>query len=269
MLDALYIDRYWRYLRAFVSHGLDDRFIATSFIETAPAIAANPMFDLLGVRYLVFDASSAGPPAWSYPQYRLVYRDAHVKIYENSHVMPRAFVVHRAHEVDGATAAIRYLRSGESTRFPDGSVQVGHKDMRHSAVVEGKVPGLGVGCSSAGDGASVIERTSTKVTVRVHAACPGLLVLSDSYYPGWSADVDGRSVPVYATDVALRGVPVPAGASTVTFRYRPESFRIGVIMTFAGVLVLVVLALGGFFSSAWWTRRSAERSRVPGIDVGV
>src|SRR5205823_3472354 len=51
MLDALYIDRYWQYLRSFISRGITDRLIATGPTETAPNVAGNAMFDLLGVRY--------------------------------------------------------------------------------------------------------------------------------------------------------------------------------------------------------------------------
>ena len=72
MLDALYVDRYWRYVRAFVSKGITDRFTATGVVESAPAVAGNPMFNLLGVRYLVYDERSPGPPSWSNPQYQLV-----------------------------------------------------------------------------------------------------------------------------------------------------------------------------------------------------
>jgi uncharacterized membrane protein YfhO len=56
-----------------------------------------------------------------------------------------------------------------------------------------------------------------------------MLVLTDLYYPGWEARVNGRTTAINATDIAFRGVAIDAGRSTVEFRYRPAGFRQGVI----------------------------------------
>ena len=55
------------------------------------------------------------------------------------------------------------------------------------------------------------------------SATGGLLVLHDSYYPGWIAEVDGKSVPIRRTDMLFRGIEVPAGNHHVTFRFVPFS----------------------------------------------
>jgi len=63
ILDALFPARYWQYLRTFISHGLVDRFTAVDPNETIPAVASNPMFDLLGIRYLLYtNAPTSKPP---------------------------------------------------------------------------------------------------------------------------------------------------------------------------------------------------------------
>ena len=59
------------------------------------------------------------------------------------------------------------------------------------------------------------------VAIDVEAARAGIVVLHDTFYPGWTADVDGAPVAVLRTDVLFRGVEVPAGRHRVTFRYRP------------------------------------------------
>jgi hypothetical protein len=51
----------------------------------------------------------------------------------------------------------------------------------------------------------------------------GLLVLHDSYYPGWVADVDGKPVPIRRTDMLFRAIEVSAGNHHVTFRFAPFS----------------------------------------------
>ena len=72
----------------------------------------------------------------------------------------------------------------------------------------------------------------------VNAPRRSLLILSDTYYPGWKAFVDGKETQIYQTDLALRGVVVEAGNHKVEFRYQPESFRYGLIISLMSLLVV-------------------------------
>jgi hypothetical protein len=266
MVDALYVDRYWNYLRTFISHGLRDRFIGTGATETAPNAAGNPMFDLLGVRYVLYvDRPGNGPPSWSNPQYQLVDTAQGVRVFENTHVIPRAFVVHEVHRVDGEQDALAYLKAGEPARFPDGSVVVTSKDPRQLAVVEASPSASPRGghCTNASDSTQIVDYGAASVTLRVRAGCAGLVVLTDQYYPGWKATVNGRAARIYPTDVALRGVAVPAGESTVTFRYRPASFRLGLVISgialASGACVLLV--------GTWGRVVRRRRASASGADI--
>lgn len=78
------------------------------------------------------------------------------------------------------------------------------------------------------------------VEVAVSAEQPGLLVLSDSYYPGWIARVDGVEAPIVPANVLARGVFVPPGDHTVTFTYAPASWRWGRLLSAAGLLLWLV-----------------------------
>ena len=75
------------------------------------------------------------------------------------------------------------------------------------------------------------------------AECAGLLVLPDTYFPGWSATVNGRERQVLATDGAFRGVLVPRGASTVEFHYEPSQFPLGVGLAVSGIAVFGIVVL--------------------------
>jgi uncharacterized membrane protein len=262
VLDALYPKRYWNYLTTFVSHGLVDRFTAVQ-PSGVPNIASNPMFDLLGVRYLMFrDRPAAGPPSESRSQFRVVYRSGGVRIFENLHVAPRAFVVHDLHAVPNMTAALQLLTRENSARFPDGSVRVEQFDPRSSAVIEAKAQ-LAENQSCADNAAStanIVSYSATDMKIEVTNDCPGLLVVSDEYYPGWSATVNGRHASIYPTDVAMRGVPIPAGSSTVELHYAPASFRNGLILFAVGLIALGLLATTGLRSSRWWRSRRPLRN---------
>ena len=85
-----------------------------------------------------------------------------------------------------------------------------------------------------------------RVVVRASAEDRSLLVLADTWFPGWRAKVDGHDAEIVRTDQLLRGVVIGPGAHTVEFAYVPTSWRIGWIVS---LLTAVALAL------AVWRRR--------------
>ena len=76
-------------------------------------------------------------------------------------------------------------------------------------------------------------------TVRIPVALPqpGWVLLADTDYPGWEADVDGVPTPVWRADYAFRAVAVEAGEHTVTFCYRPRAFKLGWQISAVAMLV--------------------------------
>ena len=74
------------------------------------------------------------------------------------------------------------------------------------------------------------------VDVKVHADVPALLVLSDLFYPGWRATVNGRPADILKVDGGLRGILVSGGDSAVSMHYKPWSFRIGLALSVASFL---------------------------------
>ena len=74
---------------------------------------------------------------------------------------------------------------------------------------------------------------------------PGYLVLTDTYYPGWQATVDGTPVEILPANHAFRAVPLDSGEHRVVFEYDPLSFRLGAWITVgAWLLVMVMVSLG-------------------------
>jgi uncharacterized membrane protein YfhO len=60
-------------------------------------------------------------------------------------------------------------------------------------------------------------------------------VLSEAFFPGWIASLEGESVEILRADYLLRGIALPAGSHRVRFEYRPASVRIGAGLTLLGV----------------------------------
>jgi hypothetical protein len=170
--------------------------------------------------------------------FRAVYDGPDARVYANPAALPRAFVVDREIVADGADAA----RDAITAR--------GFRP-RSAVVTERPIPGLADGGAGAGAAgrppgvARISDYEDERVEVRTRTTRPGLLVLTDSFYPGWKATVDGRDATVHRVDYLIRGVQVPAGAHTVRFRYEPASWRVGWITSaVALVLILGAVALG-------------------------
>jgi len=179
-------------------------------------------------------------------------------------VAPRAFVAPIVKTVDTEHDALSYLVDDEGVLFPDSSIQVRGKDLRQIAVVESDEP-VASGtedCVEPHESATVVRRSSDEVAIDVDSQCGGVLVVTDQYYPGWTATVDGASAPIYATDTTFQGVSVPAGKSHVVLRYEPSSFRHGLLLFGVGIVVLLVLLVTGIRSSRWWRGR-----RRPALDA--
>jgi hypothetical protein len=72
---------------------------------------------------------------------------------------------------------------------------------------------------------------------------PALLVVSELWYPGWHAKVNGRSTEIARADWLLRAIAVPAGTSTVKFQYRPASLIAGTAISGFGLILAIVMLL--------------------------
>jgi hypothetical protein len=176
------------------------------------------LYDLTGVSYFIRN----GPPPFADLE-RLPTPPELPSLYRSRTALPRAFVVHRAVIAPGE-AALAALRSAD---------QPG----RATVYLARGTPLEGSGCP--GSTARIAREGLQWLELRVDSCAPGYLVLSESYAPGWRAELDGERVPLLRADVALRAIPVPPGSHRVTLRYLPWSFVLG-----AALAAFSWLALG-------------------------
>ena len=192
------------------------------------------VLSLLGVRDVMEPTSD---PPLDVPGLRLAYSGRDARVYSNASALPRAWVVGDQRVVDGEDAAL------------DAVGDAGWKP-RRKAIVEHRLDGLG----GTGGSARLESYEPERVEIDAISRGPGLLVLSDLHYPGWKAEVDGEEVDIERVNYLMRGVPLEDGEHRVSFRYEPASWRIGWILSLAGLLVLVLLLVSG---GQW--RRLADR----------
>ena len=203
-------------------------FVGSGYLSEVP-IFLSPVRDLLGIRHILV------PPdvALDGPGLSLHYEAADGRIYRNESALPRAFVVSRARCL-GDEQTLQVIRERAV-------------DFRREVLLAGCATAP-LASNSLSNATAVIEHYAPhRVVISAAGDHPGYLVLTDTWFPGWTAHVDGRESPIERADYAFRAVRLEPGRHEVEFRYAPGSVRLG--------LVLSVLALIAIVALGWWPRR--------------
>lgn len=201
---------------------------------TAVADPRATAYDLLHVRYVVSSAEMEFPVGEDAP--RLVDERDGVWVYERPAVLPSAWLVHGV-EVHDEDALL--------DRINDPAF-----DPRQVALLE-EDTSCGLSQPGGAEEARVEKPENNRLEVDVRADGAGILVLSEVYYPGWRATLDGEPVQILTVDYVLRGVCMPPGQHRLVLTFAPSSFRIGF-----GITLVSVLLLGGAGFVLWRTRSS-------------
>jgi hypothetical protein len=253
-----------------------------------------------GQRVQVHGISLIGPPgrAWTVTlagdgALRLVHR-SDVKLYRHERALPRAYLVGQVEVAERPADALAALRrpsydperwavlerdpgpspTPESWRGRLRSWAAAIKewlglllDPRAGTVTPDLLAALALDRSPAGAApappglASIVADRPEYVAVQVDTVQPALLVLRDTYYPGWTATVDGQSAPLLRADYLFRAVPVPAGSHLVEFRYRSDALERGGLLSILSLAVTGLLLMARSFPSAPGAPAGSERSR--------
>lgn len=162
-----------------------------------------------------------------------VYRSDRVTIVENHDALPRAFLIHSAEILDDAATLARLrdytFNPRQRVLLSDGAALDDPGTAREDESVE------------------IAAYESERVRLNVTAKSKAYLVLSDTWYPGWSARVDGNPAKVYRADYAFRAVQVDAGTHNVEFEFQPTVLYLG-----AGISVTTLFLL---IAGAGWAMR--------------
>jgi len=209
----------------------------------------HPLFGLLDVAFVL------APPDWTPPADAGLLRerdDACCVLWRRTGWRARAFVVGEAIDMrpflaqasspaglpEAAAARLHALNVGGALA----DEFCGARDPARVIAIEGDATRGTDGANFAGE-VRVLSRATLRQGYEVTASAPGWLCVTDAFYPGWRAEVDGAPTEIVPAFFAFRAVPVPAGTSRVTLRYEPASLRWGAALTAAG---LVALAIGAW-----------------------
>jgi len=176
---------------------------------------------------------------------------AGVRVYTNPAAQPRLSWVPRWQIVPDMAAALEVLQA------PDFAANGACVVIGDAAALEARIHGQPASDGDTVDGAlattTISDPTPERVVIEVEAPHPGIVVLADSFAPGWQATLNGAPVPILQVNGLFRGISVPPGAHEIVFRYRPWPVYAGLGLSL-GTLVLLLL-------SAFWAVRP-RRKRV-------
>ncbi|MCC6975640.1 MAG: flippase [Anaerolineae bacterium] len=183
--------------------------IAPVFPDRLDALNS-PWFDLLGVKYLMSEASFSLDPA-QFPAYKEVYQDEAVRIYENNRAYPRAGSLEGKCEdqAQDTPAPVTPARLVET------------KNIQVMVEADLSVPGC---------------------LILFDSAAPGWRVY---YRPQGTEEIEEQETTIRLMYGNFRGVDLPAGAWLVRFRYSPPSFQVGAFSSFLSLVILILIGMVG------------------------
>jgi hypothetical protein len=179
---------------------------------------------LFGIEYLV--SNKPAEPG----QEEVFSSRSGLKVYRTPGVFPRAFAVHEAERLPAPdrTAGMMFdLRD----------------DLRWKTFVPGRPPDL-ERCAGP-DSVEILSYEPGRVRIAADMACRGMVILTDTWFPGWRAEVDGEPAVIHEAYGVVRGVVVERGAHTIEMRYRPLSVLAGGLLSAAATLLAAGVWLAG------------------------
>jgi hypothetical protein len=174
---------------------------------------------------------------------------------------PRVWIVHDVQVLGelNNTFPVRLRQRTEEVLFPEGHV----RDWSREAVVETAtaLPAFSPPATHAPpESCQIVAESPQRLEIEARLTSPGIVVLADSFAPGWTLSVESdgiaRDAEILRTNRVLRGVALPAGDHRLVYRYRPATFYWGAAISGVSFVVLLVIA-----AVAW-------RNKSPGTAGG-
>jgi len=201
------------------------------------------LLSLLGVKYLIEakfgEGKELNTQAKRFPKqfFQLAWEDDKFRVWEYQEALPRAFLVDD------------YFIETEKQKITDHLFNPNF-NLAEKIVLE-EEPGLAVDGQKLVGEVKIAKYTPNRVELQVSSSKPALLFLSDNYYPGWQASVNGEETKILRADYSFRALVLPQGKHEVVFSYEPKIFFWGLrasifaLILFIGWLVFVKIKMEG------------------------
>lgn len=202
------------------------------FLRAAKDLPPDKFYPFLGALNVKYVSSFTALPEGEISLVRY-FPEFPLWLYRVDHVVSRAYVVSK---VIVEKDPLKILDRLSSVEF----------DALNEVVLERTPLGLQQNSTVASTAqAKIVDYRNQKVVIQASLNTPGILVLADSFYPGWRAYVDGREEEILRANLFFRGVALSQGDHLVEFRYKPVSFKIGLTVSLVTLCGLLFIACRG------------------------
>ena len=197
------------------------------------------LLDLLGVKYILnkndsLEIDYIQDNAFSKEVYKLVWQKAPWQIYENMNVLPRVFL------------ASDYVVESNKDKIVQ-MIFDKKLDLKNKIILEENISPKISFVKDDNAKVEVKKYASNKVVLQASARSNMLLFLSDNYYPGWKVSIDGKNGKIYRANYSFRAIPIAKGKHEVVFSYYPDSFDLGIKISFITIILLAMAIISSKF----------------------
>lgn len=234
--DPLFIQRYGELISASDDGQIKRPIPRADVVLAKENYFRQQLLNLLGVKYILQKNEMLGqewrPDYQTFPPltYQLIWQKSHWQIYENKMALPRIFFLGQYRLETEGQKIVEILFSQEF-------------NPKQKVILEEELSTDFVLAKNAGGEIIDLDYQPNRIEMKVNVSGNALLFLSDNYFPGWQATVDGLGTKIYRADYTFRAIPVPKGSHKIVFSYRPASLRLGAVIS--GISLVLVLILIG------------------------
>lgn len=218
---TVYPKRWWNFVQGYTYL---ENYIDVKLPDGALPKIPQSFFDAANIKYILTE--NYIPKGKNFD---LVY-DKDIKIYENKTVFPRAYMRFSTINASGLDNSREIFY--QNSKFNENlNVVIEDADDIHLEDKENEGGAL----------ITIKNYQENKVQLKVSNTRKGVLVLADSFYPGWRAFVDGKTATIYPANIMFRGLIIDKGEHEITFIYQPGWFLPTIIISLLSILICLFL----------------------------
>ncbi len=210
-----------------------------SLIFSKPLASIRPLLDLLNVKYVLTDkAIELEGLTW------LLDGPGTSKLYENHHSLPRAFLVKQFQVLNSEQEFAKAFH--ELTFDPRTTILLEEAPTRFLELKEEPT------VANVESAVRMLTYENNRMVLEVDTPEAAFLFMSEAYYPGWQAYVDGKQEEIVRANYVFRAIPLAPGVHRVEVVFEPLSFKIGLSLSLLTVFLLLL---------AWYISTRRRRSK--------
>ncbi|MFK7778254.1 MAG: YfhO family protein [Gimesia sp.] len=218
----------------------DAALMMAGYSEPQLSTARQPLLDLLSVKYAILQTDQRVEiEGWKIVEQGSIPEEFTLRnskptqipylVLENLNPLPRAYLIGNSKPLNQNDQSKIIVKT------------IARVNPRNEVLLQNDV--LPKGTRQKYKAAEIIKATPNQLQIKAELTAPGYLILSDIFYPGWTARVNDSLIPILPADFSLRAIPLPKGTHEVHLSFSPPGFKIGRIISIMTLTIILILLL--------------------------